>query len=218
MEATTRGRTVLVVDDLANARKILGERLTQVGFDPSYAEDGLVALYAVERHLPDLVVTGRKLPRLDGIGFLRRLREISDVPVVMVATPASVADCEEAMRAGANRYLDYGRDLDRVASVACDLVEGWSADPGLVSNRSVTARGVRLRAKRALRRQLQDLLVECRGNIAEMARRMGKDRSTIRYHLRRLGMLDESNPVRVETAMDQRPARMPSSALSRGAG
>jgi DNA-binding NtrC family response regulator len=205
MEATTTNRSwaALVVDELAESRRMLGDRLVRVGFDLSYAEDGLVALRAFERCSPDVILMGRKVPRLDGVGLVRRIREVSDVPVVMIAVTVSVSDCEEAMRAGANRYLDFGRDLDRVASVACELVaRRTSSLPNLLNRRSITAAEARSHAKRELRRELETLLVECRGNIAEMARRMGKDRSTIRYHLRRLGMLDEESPARTDARTD----------------
>jgi len=189
MEAT-RAWSALVVEDLAEARRILADRLVRVGFDLSYAEDGFAALSAFGRCQPDLILTDRQMPRLDGIGLVRRIREISDVPVVMITASATVSDCEEAMRVGANRYLEFGRDLERVGSVACELVGRAAPASGPAASRSITATDVRWQAKQELRGELQRLLVECRGNIAEMARRMGKDRSTIRYHLRRLGMLD----------------------------
>jgi transcriptional regulator with GAF, ATPase, and Fis domain len=56
----------------------------------------------------------------------------------------------------------------------------------------MTVMEARRRAQQEFRRVLQTNLVECRGNVAEMARRMGKDRSTIRYHLCRFGMLGEN--------------------------
>jgi DNA-binding NtrC family response regulator len=205
MEATLTHRSwaALVVDEMAEARRLLGDRLARVGFDLSYAEDGLAALSAIERCPPDVILISRKVPRLDGIELVRRIREISDVPVVMIAVSVSVSDCEEAMRAGANRYLDFGRDMDRVASAARELVgRRTSSHRNRLSSRSITAAEARSHAKRELRRELQGLLVECRGNIAEMARRMGKDRSTIRYHLRRLGMLNEENPTRTDTRIE----------------
>ncbi len=53
----------------------------------------------------------------------------------------------------------------------------------------MTAEEARNLAERERFEELERLLVETRGNIAEMARRLGKDRSTIRYHLSRFGML-----------------------------
>ncbi len=188
----------LVVDDLPDARRIVGERLRRVGFDLRYAQDGLSALGIFGKTQPDLVVTDQQMPRLDGIGLVRRLRKISEVPVVMITAFASIADCEEAMRVGANRYLQFRRDLDRIGPVACDLVRGLAPDLGSLPHESMTgmaamtAMEARKRAQQEFRRVLQTNLVECRGNVAEMARRMGKDRSTIRYHLCRFGMLGEN--------------------------
>ena len=56
----------------------------------------------------------------------------------------------------------------------------------------MTAADARRLAERERFERLERLLIETRGNIAEIARRMGKDRSTIRYHLRRYGMLGEA--------------------------
>ena len=183
---------VLVVDDLAEARKLVGHRLSQVGFAISYACDGLEALRAFERDDSDLIVTDWQMPRLDGIGLVRRIRETSDVPIMMLTAFASIPDCENAMRVGADRYLQFSRDLDRLAEVATELGrQGRGFDAcGPDEQLGMTAAEARSIAQQELRAQLQELLVDCRGNIAEMARRMGKDRSTIRYHLRRLGMLE----------------------------
>jgi len=220
MEAMHQGWAVLVAGNLGESRSVLGDRLERVGFDLSYADDGLVALDVVEQCLPDLILTGRQLARLDGIGFVRRIRKFSNVPVIVIAEPASVPDCEEAMRAGADRYLEFRTDLDRVALVACDLVGHRSSALGLVSPRSITATEVRSHAKRELAKELQGLLIECRGNIAEVARRMGKDRSTIRYHLRRLGMLDAPHSEQIDASPEasRRRRRRLSDGATRRAG
>ena len=56
---------------------------------------------------------------------------------------------------------------------------------------AITAAEARRLREHELFERLERLLIETRGNIAEIGRRMGRDRSTIRYHLRRFGMLDE---------------------------
>lgn len=58
----------------------------------------------------------------------------------------------------------------------------------------LTAAAARERARRALRARLAHLVVETDGNVAEIARRMGKDRSTVRYHLDRFGLLGATDP------------------------
>lgn len=192
----------LVVDDPTEARRRIGDRLAAVGFEIAYADDGLDAFSTFVRHRSNLIVTDRQMPRLNGIGLVRRIREISDVPVVMITAEGSIPDCEEAMRVGVDRYLQFGRDLDRVGEIARELIQ-HHALRALALKRAgglprhfhfdragMTASGARSLARRELREELERHLFECGGNIAEVARRMGKDRSTIRYHLRRLEMLE----------------------------
>ena len=210
----------LVVDDLIEAREIVGDRLCEVGFAVGYAADGLDALNAFAREEPDLIVTDWQMPRLNGIGLVRRIREISDVPVVMLTAFGSIPDCEEAMRVGVDRYLQFRRDLHRVGAIALELIKDSAVKAegvarasripatgvGRISNSAVirmTAAEARSLAQQELGEELQKQLSACKGNISEMARRMGKDRSTIRYHLQRLGMLEPKTGEAIRLAPDQ---------------
>lgn len=214
----------LIVDDLAEAREIIGDRLCDVGFAVAYAEDGLDAFNAFVRDEPDLIVTDWQMPRLNGIGLVRRIRAISDVPVVMLTAFGSIPDCEEAMRVGVDRYLQFQRDLHRVGEVARELMKdsvakenGITRAQRIPANRvggskparvaMMTAAEARSLAQQEFCEELQKQLSDCQGNISEMARRMGKDRSTIRYHLRRLGMLElnTSRSARPEQPDSQSP-------------
>jgi DNA-binding NtrC family response regulator len=205
--------TALIVDDLAEAREAVGDRLGRVGFSVVYSEDGLDAFDAFVRDQPDVIVTDWQMPRLNGIGLVRRIRQISNVPVVMLTAFGSIPDCEEAMRVGVDRYLQFRRDLDRVGEIACELIRGRVADDDKIrrvlptpvtgvgslrqARAGMTVAEARSLAQQKFRDELQRQLFDCDGNVAEMARRMGKDRSTIRYHLRRLGMLElkSSRPI-----------------------
>ena len=125
----------------------------------------------------------------------------------------SIPDCEEALRVGADRYLQFRRDLDRVADVARELVTMSATTDRTVDRservpRGMTAAEARLLAQQELREELQKHLIDCRGNIAEMARRMDRDRSTIRYHLRRMGMLQSEERELVEPSRTTRLRRI----------
>ncbi|MCP4904711.1 MAG: response regulator [bacterium] len=181
---------VLLVGDREGAQGLLGLCLSEAGFRVQVAEDGRDALERVARQPPDLVVTNDERPRIDGIGLVRRLRETSDIPVVVLSAEGSISECEEAMRVGANRFLQSRCDLGRVGQVARELVEGGPACPEARRAPNLTASQARGLRDRELFDLLEELLFETRGNIAEMARRMGKDRSTVRYHMKRFGMLD----------------------------
>jgi DNA-binding NtrC family response regulator len=190
----------LIVDDLAADRELVGRELAAAGFALSFAADGREALDRLETERPDLIVTDHRVPRVDAIALLRRVRAVSDVPVVILTTSGSIPDCERAMRSGADRFLQFRRDLGRLGAVARAVVE--SHETRRVAAAEVTAEEARALGQRELRSLLQRLVVECRGNIAEIARRMDRDRSTIRYHLRRMGLLGR--------------ARDPQSAMRRG--
>ncbi|GEM_PF-6350870 len=69
------------------------------------------------------------------------------------------------------------------------MTEGQDGTPATPWRPTITAERARQLAKRDFARRLEGLLLETGGNVAEVARRLGKDRSTVRYHLRRLGML-----------------------------
>jgi DNA-binding NtrC family response regulator len=199
----------LVVDDLESGRRVVGRGLIEAGFEISYACDGLEAMERLHEGWPDVIVSDFQMPRVDGLQLLQRVREVSDVPLVMITVFGSIPDCEAAMRQGADRFLQFARDSERVGEVARGLVEAvrervgparapggrlCRASPLDQQDMPCTAEEVRARVQRELRSELQRLLVECRGNIAEMARRLGRDRSTVRYHLRRLGLLASEAP------------------------
>lgn len=154
--------------------------------------DVLSGLHAFVRALPDLVVIDALIPEQAVNELVQRLRELSDVPIVVVrgGTPAS-ARLESEI--GAVHPVAPERAEAVVAGLLREIA-GARADASAPVG-PITAAQVRRDARTALRARLEHLLVECRGNLAEVARRMGKDRSTIRYHLRRFGMLVEDERV-----------------------
>ncbi len=190
--APGRRSFVLVVEDPIEDGALLGPLLERAGFTVRECADGFAGLDAFIRELPDLIVARDRLAGLDGLELVRRVREISDVPVVLVGTGDSPWIRERALRLGADRFVAEPFELESLPGLALDLAEPIrpACEP-----RRLTAAHVRRVARSELRAQLERLLVECRGNLAEMARRMGKDRSTIRYHLRRFGMLAEEDAV-----------------------
>jgi DNA-binding NtrC family response regulator len=179
--------TALVVDDSAEARALLHERLAARGFRVSQAGDAFQALERFPELAPDLVVTDLRMPGKDGIDLVRRIREFSDVPIIVITAYPSIPTCESALLGGAQRFLRFRRDLDRVGEVASELLlERESDRPGREEARDVAS--ARSRRRSELRDQLERLLLECQGNIARMAERLGRDRATVVYHLRKFGL------------------------------
>src|SRR3954468_16077545 len=88
--ASARAR-LLVVDDDALMRKLLGRVLSAKGYDVSMAEDGQQAKDLLARARFDLILTDVHMPRMDGIGVLRTVRELDpDFPVILfTASPSA---------------------------------------------------------------------------------------------------------------------------------
>jgi two-component system alkaline phosphatase synthesis response regulator PhoP len=82
--------TVLVVDDESKIRAIVRDNLQAAGFTVTEQADGPGALDAARRDRPDLIILDIMLPGLDGIEVLRRLRETSQVPVILLTARARV--------------------------------------------------------------------------------------------------------------------------------
>ena len=94
--------TVLIVDDDAALRKALAMALSDLGHEPAEAADGAAALAWLVRRRADAVLLDLRMPGMDGIEVLRRIRALADPPpvAVLTAVPTS-ANTIEAMRLGA---------------------------------------------------------------------------------------------------------------------
>jgi DNA-binding NtrC family response regulator len=100
-----KGR-ILVVDDEINARNALMELLTEDGYTVESAADGFKALGKAADFAPDLVLTDLKMPGMDGLQLLAKLREGGgDVPVIVMTAFGEVETAVRAMRDGARDYL-----------------------------------------------------------------------------------------------------------------
>jgi two-component system response regulator MprA len=99
------GRRILVVDDDAPLAASLRRALAYEGHTVEVAADGPGALVAARDRPPDLVVLDGMLPGLDGIEVCRRLREGSDMPILMLTARDAVSDRVAGLDAGADDYL-----------------------------------------------------------------------------------------------------------------
>ena len=104
-------RRILVVDDDADIRGLVRELLERRGFAVAEAADGKQALQELYEGRPDLVVLDVSMPGLDGWTTLERIRELSDVPVVMLTARSEELEKTRGLRAGADDYVTkpFGR-------------------------------------------------------------------------------------------------------------
>lgn len=97
---------ILVVEDNAGLRWLIGIHLRRAGYEVSEAADGQAALDLLEHSRVHLIITDVMMPRLDGYGLIRELREAGDTtPVLMVTVKDSFDDMRTGFHAGADDYL-----------------------------------------------------------------------------------------------------------------
>jgi len=96
---------ILVVDDDAKIVALVRAYLEREGFRVITADNGRQALAAMKEEEPLLVVLDVMLPELDGLAVLRRVRQESDVPILMLSARGAVADRIQGLADGADDYL-----------------------------------------------------------------------------------------------------------------
>ena len=96
---------VLVVDDDARIAAALKRALHYEGYNVEVAEDGTVALAKAASRPPDLVVLDVMLPGMDGVEVCRRLREGSDVPIMMLTARDATGERVRGLDSGADEYV-----------------------------------------------------------------------------------------------------------------
>jgi DNA-binding response OmpR family regulator len=112
---------VLVVDDDPDIRGLLGELLRRAGHDVVEADNGRAGLRAFHANSPDLVLLDVSMPELDGWQTLERIRDLSDVPVLMLTARGDELERVRGLQAGADDYVvkPFGRQelLARVQAI-----------------------------------------------------------------------------------------------------
>ncbi len=102
---------ILVVDDDADIRQLLRELLERIGYTVDEAEDGKTALRKLFANAPSLVILDVTMPELDGYQTLERIRDLSDVPVLMLTARTQELEKVRGLSAGADDYVakPFGR-------------------------------------------------------------------------------------------------------------
>lgn len=99
------GSKVLVVDDEPIVREVVVGYLRRDGHDVSEAGDGTTALELLDAEPPDLVVLDMMLPGVNGLDVLRRVRAVSNIPVIMLTARAEESDRVSGLELGADDYV-----------------------------------------------------------------------------------------------------------------
>ena len=103
MAATTQ--SVLVVEDEASIASFVALYLKNAGYDVATVGNGTDALAAVERQQPALIILDLMLPDIDGIEICRRVRQKSDIPILMLTARDEDVDKIIGLEVGADDYM-----------------------------------------------------------------------------------------------------------------
>jgi DNA-binding response OmpR family regulator len=145
---------VLVIDDDDDIRALVAELLQRAGLEVEQAENGRVGLRSFHQTPADLVVLDVSMPEMDGWQTLERIRDLSDVPVMMLTAQGAELERVRGLQAGADDYLvkPFGRQelvarvqalLRRARSSGEDRQESYVDDRVTIdfSQRAVTYAG-----------------------------------------------------------------------------
>ena len=104
-EIAAKSKVVLVVEDEAQIRRLLRVCLERNGYTVVEAPTGENGIDEAIKHQPDLVLLDLRLPDMDGVTVLRRIREWSQVPIIVVSVRDREDDKIQALDSGANDYI-----------------------------------------------------------------------------------------------------------------
>lgn len=196
---------VVLADDQVIVRKGL---ITLLGLLPGIvvvgaAENGEAAVALVAEHAPDVLLTDLRMPVLDGIGTIRRVRaEHPATAVVVLTTYAEDAAVVEALRAGAVGWLSKDADADAIARALRSAADGQSTVDSAALARLLALED---RASAPLPDGLTAREVEVLALIAaglsnrEIARRLVVGEATVKTHVNHLfakiGLRDRAQAV-----------------------
>lgn len=112
-------KSCLVVDDSRVIRMVARKILEELSFEVEEAEDGHIALDICKNDLPDAVLLDWNMPVMDGLEFLKALRQLpgnENVMVVFCTTENDLEHIQQAIAAGANEYIMKPFDSEIIES------------------------------------------------------------------------------------------------------
>jgi two-component system KDP operon response regulator KdpE len=105
---------VLVVDDDPQAAKLVTSLLTSRGYEVRTANEAESAMSSIRARCPALIITDLEMPHLDGIELCRRVRETSNVPIIVVSSNSDGRSEVAALDSGADDYLVKPLSTDKL--------------------------------------------------------------------------------------------------------
>lgn len=147
----TQSQHIMIVDDEAPAREMVGDYLKMHGFTVTLCDGGKSLRAAIDGSMPDLVVLDLNMPEEDGLSIIRDLKSRINVPVIMLTATASPIDRVVGLELGADDYVAKPCELRelmaRIRSVLRRSVPAKAAVPDTTAARSAKDQLVRFGTK-----------------------------------------------------------------------
>lgn len=136
----TQSQHIMIVDDEAPAREMVGDYLKMHGFTVTLCDGGKSLRAAIQGSMPDLVVLDLNMPEEDGLSIIRDLKSRINVPVIMLTATASPIDRVVGLELGADDYVAKPCELRelmaRIRSVLRRSVPAKAAVPDTAAAKS----------------------------------------------------------------------------------
>jgi DNA-binding NtrC family response regulator len=114
---------ILVVDDEPDFSRLFASVLTEMGYEVSTASGGRQGLVKIRENPPDILFLDVKMPQVDGLECLRRIRKNKRKFVIVVMTAyGDIESARKAMRLGADEYISKPFDLDDLKHLVGELI------------------------------------------------------------------------------------------------
>src|SRR5438552_7281701 len=114
MAATSEKSRVLVVDDEPQITRVLRTVLSSHGYQVRTAAEGEAAMSNFTEWRPELVITDLYMPHMDGVELCRRIREVSNVPIIVLSVRGEERSKVEALDSGADDYVTKPFGIDEL--------------------------------------------------------------------------------------------------------
>ena len=132
----TQSPHIIIVDDEAPAREMVGEYLKMHGFTVTLCDGGTSLRGAIETSVPDLVVLDLNMPEEDGLSIIRDLKSRTNVPVIMLTARGEEVDRVVGLEMGADDYLAKPFSPRELVARIKAVLRRSAADAGPVTSAS----------------------------------------------------------------------------------